>query len=102
MNRISDEMAARYHLPPIQKYPHPTEDWYQTFLLQTDYVTAKLIEAVAMGESTEQYTDVIEARRIARECINAIQDGTYTGEEAMQEVEIEEAQDDENLEVIIL
>ncbi len=87
---ISAEMASRFNLPPIRKYPHPTRDWYTTFLIQTDYIVSKAAEAQLMGESVDDYTDVLRARKIARSAINAIDDGKYDGEEAMQDVDIEE------------
>ena len=87
---ISNDMAAKFHLPPIEEYPHPTIDWYQTFLIQTDYIISKVSEAQLLGETIEPYVAVLSARKYARECINAIQYGTYDGEEAMKDIVIEE------------
>ena len=85
---ISKEMAERFHLPEIKKYPHPTRDWYWTFLCQSDYVAAKASESVALGEDISEYKEVLLARRYAREMINEIDSGTYNGEESMQEVDV--------------
>lgn len=93
---ISAEMASRFNLPPIRKYPHPTRDWYTTFLIQTDYIVSKAAEAQLMGESVDDYTDVLRARKIARSAINAIDDGKYDGEEAMQEVDAFEPEEGES------
>lgn len=90
MFEIDEQMAAKFHLPPVRKYPHPTRDWYNTFLIQTDYTVSKAAEAQLLGESVDDYTDVLRARKIARSAINAIDDGTYDGEEAMQDIDIEE------------
>lgn len=85
---ISNELAARHYLPPIEKYHHPTRDWYYTFLCQSDYVTAKAMEAQLLGESIEDYTEVLEARKFAREQINKIDNGTYDGPEAGTNIDI--------------
>lgn len=97
MNKIREELFAKYYLPPIKKYPHPTEDWYRAFLLQTDFITAKLAEAMALGKTIDEYTEELEAREYCRECINAIQEGTYDGEEAMQEIDIVLAEETSNI-----
>lgn len=85
---ISDELASRFNLPPIEKYHHETRDWYYTFLCQSDYIPAKAMEAQLLGEPIDSYTEIIEARRFAREQINAIDNGTYTGKEAGTNVDI--------------
>lgn len=85
---ISIEMAERYHLPPIEKFHHSTRDYYTTFLAQSDYVTAKTMEAQLLGESVEDYREVLEARRFAREQVNAIDTGTYDGEEAGTDIDV--------------
>ncbi|MEA5143341.1 MAG: hypothetical protein VB023_07145 [Oscillibacter sp.] len=49
--------------------------FYQTFLRQTDYVAAKLAEAVYLGQTVEQdYTQVLQARQYAREAIRPLQE----------------------------
>ena len=85
---INNELAERFNLPPIEKYHHATRDWYFTFLCQTDYIPAKAMEAQLLGDSIEDYTEILEARRWAREQINAIDDGTYDGPEAGTNIEV--------------
>ena len=94
---IDEKIAAKINMPPIRKYHHPTRDWYETFLIHTDYVVTKASEAQLLGESIEDYSDILEARKIARRCINEIDNGTYTGEEAMQEIEVAEITEPENV-----
>lgn len=72
---ITDEMAARFHLPPLKDYTHTESDYYHSFLCASDYVAAKLSEAAYLHEQTEDYTDVIEARKYARHKINELKDG---------------------------
>lgn len=70
---ITNEMAARFHLPPIEEYPHSASVWYHTFLIQSDYVANKIAEAAYLGEEMEEdYTDVLLARKYARQKINEI------------------------------
>lgn len=85
---ISRNLAARHHLPPIEKYHHSTRDYYWTFLCQTDYIMSKAMEARLLGEDIEQYQEVIEGRRYARQMINAIDDGSYIGPEAGTDIEV--------------
>lgn len=92
---ISVELAEQHHLPPIEKFHHSTRDYYWTFLCQTDYVTAKAMEAQLLGDDVEQYQEVLEARRYARQMINAIDNGTYDGPEAGTDIDIYYAPEDE-------
>jgi len=71
---ISNELAARFHLPPIDEYPFPAMDWYHTFLIQSDYVAMKVAEAVYLGKQTdEDLTEVLAAREYCRQKINEIE-----------------------------
>ena len=73
---ISVELAAKYHLPPIEEYPFPEIDWYTTFLKATDYIICKLVEASYLGEKLEKdYTELIKARRYARDMVNKLSKG---------------------------
>lgn len=72
---ITNEMAARFHLPPIEEYPFSEEDWYRTFLIQSDYVALKIAEAVYTGEPVDDYAEVLQARAEARQMINEIEGG---------------------------
>ena len=41
-----------------------------------------------LGDSVEDYTEILEARKYAREQINAIDEGTYEGPEAGTNIDI--------------
>ena len=50
--------------------------YYQTYLSHTDYIAAKLAEAVYTGEKiAEDYSEVIRLRKEARDKINELQAG---------------------------
>ena len=71
MNSIPIELAARFHLPPISEYPFGEMDYYRTFLIQTDYIANKIAESIYLGEELDDdYTDVIEARKFARQMLS--------------------------------
>ena len=75
---ISEELIARYNMGNIEDYEalagsrkKGEYDFYRTFLIQTDYVPNKIIEAQAMGEQVDQdYTEILQARAYAREQIS--------------------------------
>ena len=85
---ISENLAEKYALGSLAKYRHSTREYYEAFLSVTDYVVIKAMEAQLLGDDVEQYQEVLEARRYARQMINAIDDGTYTGEEAGTDIDI--------------
>lgn len=71
---ITNEMAARFHLPPIEEYPHPEVDWYHTFLIQSDYVANKIAESIYLGEELEEdYAEIVYARKECRAKINELE-----------------------------
>lgn len=72
-NNISLELAVKFGLPAIEDYPFTELDWYTTFLIQSDYVANKIAEAMFLGEEPdEDYTDVIQARKVARAKVNEL------------------------------
>lgn len=78
---ITNELAEKFHLPPIEEYPFPARDWYATFLIQSDYVALKAAEAVYLGkEADEELAEIIEARAYAREQINALDAAQGSGD----------------------
>jgi hypothetical protein len=47
---------------------------YQTFLIQTDYIPNKIVEAQALGTTLEEdYTEILQAREYAREQIRLLE-----------------------------
>ena len=72
---ITDEMAARFHLPPIADYEKGEAEYYHSFLAQSDYVAAKIAESVYLGEKLEEdCTEILQARKFARQRINEIEE----------------------------
>lgn len=71
---ISDELAAKFHLTPLEEYGRPERDWLHSFLAQSDYVITKIAEATYLGEEAEEdYTAILQARKFARKRINEIE-----------------------------
>ena len=53
--------------------------YYQTYLLQTDYVAAKMAEAMYTGgELDEDYAEVLKKRAECRQKINELQNEYHT------------------------
>lgn len=72
---ISKELLERYHVGTSEFYTtlsggnesEGLKTLYQTFLIQTDYIPNKIIEAQALGTALEEdYTEVLQARAFAR------------------------------------
>ena len=47
-------------------------DYYQTFLIITDYIPNKIIEAQVLGIEWDDYTHELHARQYARDKINEL------------------------------
>lgn len=71
------ELAEKYHLPPIEEYPFPERDWWETFLIQSDRDTLAAIEEQILGGAKRgtDVTELLAARQEARQAINAIDNG---------------------------
>lgn len=54
----------------IQEEGRTEFDYYQSFLIMTDYIPNKLIESEFLGIECDDYTEVIKARQYARTKIN--------------------------------
>lgn len=53
---------------------HGEAHYWKTFLIVTDYIANKIIEANYLGEPLdEDYTEVLEARKLCRQKINELQ-----------------------------
>ena len=72
---ISKELLDRYHIADLQTYidlsggskEEGLKCLYQTFLIQTDYIPNKIIEAQALGQTIdEDYIEILQARKFAR------------------------------------
>lgn len=75
---ISKELAEKYHLPPIEDYPFPERDWWETFLIQSDRDTLSALEAQIMGTAKREtdYTELLNARAEARAALEKIDNNT--------------------------
>lgn len=87
---IPEEIYKKYQLADITEYESP-QDFYHTFLIQTDHIPNKIIEALIEDLATAnlvdfvsvfikfiasvrvEYKDVLECRKIAREQINRLE-----------------------------
>lgn len=77
---IAEDLLARYKMGSLDFFAQVegTENaeaaFYQTFLLKTDYVPNKIIEAQALGvELNQDYTEVLQARAFARAQLSAME-----------------------------
>lgn len=72
---ITDEMAARFHLPTLKEYEKCELEYYHSFLAQSDYIVSKIAELSFLGEKPdEDFTDVLSARKYARKKINELEE----------------------------
>lgn len=80
METIPEEMLRKYHMEPIEGYFERHGDsidtkigFYQTFLIQTDYIVSKISELKLNGEDVSaDYVDVLTERKMARAAIDEL------------------------------
>ncbi len=77
---IAENLLERYKMGSLDFFAqvegaeNAEAAFYQTFLLKTDYVPNKIIEAQALGvELNQDYTEVLQARAFARARLSAIE-----------------------------
>ena len=63
---IPKEIYEKYHLADISEYETESE-FYETFLIQTDFIPNKILEGVA---TSEEYADELYYREVARQQIS--------------------------------
>ncbi len=68
---IPKDIYEKYHLADITKYETESE-FYETFLIQTDYICNKIVKGVS---TKEDYADELHYRNIARQEINKLNGG---------------------------
>lgn len=75
MDFLNEELRQKYYMAPFQEFceRHGELDYYKTFLIQTDHIPAKIAEATYLGEETEDYTEILQARKYCRRKINELQ-----------------------------
>lgn len=78
---ITEELLARYNMgsmdffAQIEGEENAEAAFYQTFLLKTDYVPNKIVEAQTLGAQLDQdYTEVLQARAFARAQLSALRE----------------------------
>ena len=80
---ITEELLARYNMgsmdffAQIEGEENAEAAFYQTFLLKTDYVPNKIVEAQTLGAQLDQdYTKILQARAYARQRLSELGVGT--------------------------
>lgn len=70
-----NEVAKRYGLAPLETFQEEflEIEFYESFLIQTDHIPNKIIEAQALGEPIKDYTEILEYRQFARDEINRLE-----------------------------
>jgi hypothetical protein len=70
---ITDKLLTKYHIDK-DFFTNNQLGLYQTFLIQTDYVSCKIAEAQFLGKTLdEDYTEILQAREYAREQIRLLE-----------------------------
>lgn len=76
---IPKELLEKYSMASLDEEislwgdeKNATIAWYKTFLIQTDYIPIKVIEAQVLGHNPQDYTDILKYRQIARDEINRL------------------------------
>ena len=76
---IPISLLEKYNMVSMEQYkewfgdtPSIEKDFYQDFLIQTDHIPNKIIEAQALNTKTEDYTEILECRQFARDEINRL------------------------------
>ena len=77
---ITNKVLLKYNMVSLDEYKEmfgntlDTEiTFYQTFLIQTDYIPNKIVEAQILGEEVDDYTEILNYRKLARQEINRLQ-----------------------------
>lgn len=78
MEFLTEELRKKYHMADFEIFCkwHEEIEYYQTFLIQTDHISSKIAEAAYLGEETEDYTEILQARKYCRKKINEIMEET--------------------------
>ena len=69
---IPKEICEKYHLADITEYEIESV-FYETFLIQTDFIPNKILEGVA---TSEEYADELYYREVARQELDKLNGGT--------------------------
>ena len=76
---ITNKVLLKYNMVSLDEYKEMFGDtldteltFYQTFLIQTDYIPNKIVEAQILGEELDDYTEILNYRKFARQEINRL------------------------------
>ena len=69
---IPKKIAEKYHIADKEFYENDLL-YYETFLIQTDHIPNKIIEAQMLGKEIDDYTEILEYRQVARDEINRLE-----------------------------
>ena len=77
---ITKEVLLKYNMVSLDRYKEMFGDtldtektFYQTFLIQTDHIPNKIIEAQILDEEIDNYTEILNYRKFARQEINRLE-----------------------------
>lgn len=80
---ILKEILDKYNLLPYEEFTKKFGDEFEekgiklyyckTFLIQTDHIPNKIIEAQILNEETNDYTEILNYRKFARQEINRLE-----------------------------
>lgn len=77
--KIKQEILDKYGLPSYEtfmknKFEYETEaSFYMLILNVTDHIPNKIVEAQFLGESIDDYTDILLCRKTARKKLNELE-----------------------------
>ncbi len=72
---ISDYLISKYRLLTKEELienlgeANADKEYWSTFLNATDHIPNKIIEAQALGEEVQDYTEILELRKEARKIL---------------------------------
>lgn len=76
---FSEELLRKYNMATLEEYKEifgddveVKIDYYRTFLIQTDHIPNKIIEAQVLGLEVDDYKEILECRQYARDEINRL------------------------------
>lgn len=75
---FKQEILDRYGLPTLEQFKDNMLEYeseimyYQQFLMSTDHIPNKIIEAQVLGLEIDDYKEILEYRQYCREMINQL------------------------------
>lgn len=70
---IPKEITTKYNISTYEDYVHDEDskiEYCELFLRFTDHIPNKIIEAQVLGETAEDYSEILKLRQEARDIIN--------------------------------